>query len=242
MLDESLGVPQSQCLTMIDLKNQIVDYDISKTRADRMVQRTWGPEGWNIEQWLDLVGARYYYGEEDEQPTIYVDTFSLFPRKTTAHVITEREFWTSFFSQLSPTHCSQVNTHYFRIYQTLDLTKEENEVTNNWMTDYGHLPIPVVEDEHNKKLEDVVMDLDDFYWKLEDGCYFSDNKDDYIIQRVEITDNPTWCIWVYENECSRITDAYPMAFLTKEDLEKYMEWQNGHGHLDQFPTNYIQPK
>ena len=79
---------------MINLKGQIIEYDISKTHARKLVQGTWGPD-WDIDEWLELVGARRYYGDEGEQPTLHVVPWPLSGPKTNVPVIYERDFWKS---------------------------------------------------------------------------------------------------------------------------------------------------
>ena len=106
MLDESLGVPQSQCLTMIDLKNQIIhirDTDI------------WWLQDESPAALIELAGGRL--AEADEEPTIIVGTSSYNKLPANESYIHEDDFWPECIKQAFPDYLKRCNQNYWVSYQ-----------------------------------------------------------------------------------------------------------------------------
>ena len=228
----------------INLKNQIVKYDTDKSKIDdlNLVQSSWSMAWSGVEfmpTWLQKVEAIDSRCTE-KSPTVIVNPeidASFFKKEditSKVKVIGETTFWTSYFTLLLPNVKPKRKT-YIRVYRAIDYKNPDPNY-----------------DEHHKYLEDICDDVDDFLSRLERGyltnndCCYSHDINDFAIAEIDPflakSEYGARTVWVYDNESGDIENSHPLHFANYEDLSCYMELHNSHGHLDQFPTHFIEPE
>ena len=117
MLDESLGVHQSQCLTMIDLKNQIVHIRDSNI---------WWKQDYDPQRLIQKAGGTIAEPDEGNE-TITIYSFWPQYRKPPADesFINENLFWPECIKQAFPDYLQHCDNEYYVVGDIIYYSKED---------------------------------------------------------------------------------------------------------------------